>query len=170
GREMLAALYLYSALDAIENRAYENCKWFCLAGIDVLPCYPENIHTEDFNDLLVRAKGRALSERPILMEKTAAVVAEETSDGSADSSWDDIDEGLLPNLDNQEKKIIAFLREHGDATELDLRAILDTQHVSPIINGLIEKLRDLGTPLIEKRGSSDHGDIHYIFNRNWDTY
>ncbi|HJJ55079.1 MAG TPA: hypothetical protein O0X50_03230 [Methanocorpusculum sp.] len=165
GREMLAALYLYSAVDAIENRAYENCKWFCLAGIDVLPCYPENIHTEDFNDLLVRAKGRALSERPILMEKTAAVVAEESSDETAVSSADDVDEGILPNLDDREKMIIAFLREHREATETELRTILDTRNVSEIIATLMEKLGDLGTPLIEKRGSGTAGELYGYISR-----
>lgn len=166
GREMLAALYLYSAVDAMENRAYENCKWFCLAGIDVLPCYPEKIHTEDFNDLLIRAKGRSLSERPILIEKTAAVVAEDSYEDANAPSSEEVDEDILPNLDEREKMIVGFLREHGEATEMDLRAILDTRRVPGIINALIEKLNDLGTPLIEKRGSGDRGEVYGYVSRS----
>ncbi|HJJ31645.1 MAG TPA: tetratricopeptide repeat protein [Methanocorpusculum sp.] len=162
GREMLAALYLYSAVDAIENRSYEDCKWFCLAGIDVLPCFPEKIHIQDFNDLLIRAKGRALSERPILMEKTAAQAADE----SPAEEPEEPDEDVLPNLDEREKKIIAFIREHREATEMDLRALLDTRRAAGIVNALIEKTAELGITVIEKRGTGERGEIYgYVGSR-----
>lgn len=163
GREMLAALYLYSAVDAIENRSYEDCKWFCLAGIDVLPCFPDKIHIQDFNDLLIRAKGRALSERPILMEKTAAQVSEETPAAEAEET---AEEEIMPNLDEREKKIISFIREHREATEMDLRALLDTRRAAGIVNALIEKTADLGLTLIEKRGTGERGEIYgYVGSR-----
>ena len=163
GREMLAALYLYSAVDAIENRSYEDCKWFCLAGIDVLPCFPDKIHIQDFNDLLIRAKGRALSERPILMEKTAAQASEETPAAEKEET---AEEEVMPNLDEREKKIIAFIREHREATEMDLRALLDTRRAAGIVNALIEKTADLGLTLIEKRGTGERGEIYgYVGSR-----
>lgn len=163
GREMLAALYLYSAVDAIENRSYEDCKWFCLAGIDVLPCFPDKIHIQDFNDLLIRAKGRALLERPILMEKTAAQVSEETPAAEAEET---AEEEIMPNLDEREKKIISFIREHREATEMDLRALLDTRRAAGIVNALIEKTADLGLTLIEKRGTGERGEIYgYVGSR-----
>ena len=162
GREMLAALYLYSAVDAIESRSFEDCKWFCLAGIDVLPCFPDKIHIQDFNDLLIRAKGRALSERPILMEKTAAQVSEETAVPEEETA----EEEVMPNLDEREKKIIAFIREHREATEMDLRALLDTRRAAGIVNALIEKTADLGLTLIEKRGTGERGEIYgYVGSR-----
>lgn len=163
GREMLAALYLYSAVDAIENRSYEDCKWFCLAGIDVLPCFPDKIHIQDFNDLLIRAKGRALSERPILMEKTAAQASEETPAAEKEET---AEEEIMPNLDEREKKIISFIREHREATEMDLRALLDTRRAAGIVNALIEKTADLGLTLIEKRGTGERGEIYgYVGSR-----
>lgn len=166
GREMLAAIYLYAAVDALENRAYDDCKWFCLAGIDVLPCYPEKIHTEDFSDLLSRAKGRALSERPILMEKTAEAAAEETEpESESDAESPDLDKDLLELLDEREIKILTFLREHNEATEMDLRAILDTRRVAGLVNELIEKLELHDTPLIEKLGSGDRGEVYGYVRR-----
>ena len=163
GREMLAALYLYSAVDAIENRSYEDCKWFCLAGIDVLPCFPDKIRIQDFNDLLIRAKGRALSERPILMEKTAAQASEETPAAEKEET---AEEEVMPNLDEREKKIIAFIREHREATEMDLRALLDTRRAAGIVNALIEKTADLGLTVIEKRGTGERGEIYgYVGSR-----
>ncbi|HJJ59658.1 MAG TPA: hypothetical protein O0Y08_02190 [Methanocorpusculum sp.] len=173
GREMLASLYLYSALDALESRNYEDCKWFCLAGIDVLPCYPDKIHIQDFTDILTRAKGRALSERPILMEKAAAQAeeaeAEEApvSGGAAPAAASaETDETLLPNLDEREKKILSFLREHREATEMDLRAVLDTRRAAGLVNALIEKTAALGVSVIEKRGVGDRGEIYgYVGGR-----
>ena len=167
GREMLAGLYLYSALDALENRLFEDCKWFCLAGIDVLPCYPDKIHIQDFNELLNRAKGRALSERPILMEKAAAQVEEVSAaeEPAAAAEEAESDETILPNLDEREKKIIAFLREHREATEMDLRAVLDTRRAAGIVNALIEKTAGLGLTLIEKRGVGERGEVYGYVGR-----
>ena len=173
GREMLASLYLYSALDALESRNYEDCKWFCLAGIDVLPCYPDKIHIQDFTDILTRAKGRALSERPILMEKAAAQAEEaEAEEGPVSAAAApaaasaETDETLLPNLDEREKKILSFLREHREATEMDLRAVLDTRRAAGLVNALIEKTAALGVSVIEKRGVGDRGEIYgYVGGR-----
>lgn len=171
GREMLASLYLYSALDALESRNYEDCKWFCLAGIDVLPCYPDKIHIQDFTDILTRAKGRALSERPILMEKAAAQAeeaeAEEPAAAVAPAAASaETDEPLLPNLDEREKKILSFLREHREATEMDLRAVLDTRRAAGLVNALIEKTAAFGVSVIEKRGVGDRGEIYgYVGGR-----
>ncbi|MDO5846210.1 MAG: hypothetical protein Q4Q04_04725 [Methanocorpusculum sp.] len=158
GREMLSSVYLYAALDALECRNYEDAKWFCLAGIDVLPCYPDKIHIQDFSDILARAKGRALAERPVLLEKVTAVAA-----GSAPAAEEEAapaEEEILPNLDDRERKLLAFLREHREATEMDLRAILDTRRVAGIVNALAAKTAALGITLIEKRGVGDRGEVY----------
>ncbi|MBO5368399.1 hypothetical protein J6A32_07215 [Methanocorpusculum sp.] len=159
GREMLAAVYLYSAVDALECGNYEDCKWFCLSGIDVLPCYPETISIQDFSDILARVKGRAISERPILMEKAAeASVETEAAPQSGE-------EEILPNLDDREKKLLAFLREHREATEMDLRSVLDTRRVAGIVNGLLAKTAEFGVTLIEKRGVGERGEVYGYVGR-----
>ncbi|MDR3101967.1 MAG: hypothetical protein LBU24_01845 [Methanocalculaceae archaeon] len=71
GREMLAVGLLYAAGDALERQDYEECKWHCLFGLDVIPCYPVTIKVEDFMQLLAQTKDRALAERPVLLEKTS---------------------------------------------------------------------------------------------------
>ena len=159
GREMLAAVYLYSAVDALECGNYEDCKWFCLSGIDVLPCYPETISIQDFSDILARVKGRAISERPILMEKAAEASGET---GEIPQSGE---EEILPNLDDREKKLLAFLREHREATEMDLRSVLDTRRVAGIINGLLAKTAEFGVTLIEKRGVGERGEVYGYVGR-----
>ena len=159
GREMLAAVYLYSAVDALECGNYEDCKWFCLSGIDVLPCYPETISIQDFSDILARVKGRAISERPILMEK-AAEASGETEDIPQSG-----EEEILPNLDEREKKLLAFLREHREATEMDLRSVLDTRRVAGIVNGLLAKTAEFGVTLIEKRGVGERGEVYGYVGR-----
>lgn len=161
GREMLSAVYLYAAVDALECGMYEDCKWFCLAGIDVLPCYPETISIQDFTDILSRVKGRAVSERPILLEKAAEAAAEPDAGVEEASAEEDI----LPNLDDREKKLLAFLREHREATEMDLRSVLDTRRVAGIVNGLLAKTAEFGVTLIEKRGIGERGEVYGYVGR-----
>lgn len=159
GREMLAAVYLYSAVDALECGNYEDCKWFCLSGIDVLPCYPETISIQDFSDILARVKGRAISERPILMEKAAE------ASGESEEAQVLGEEELLPNLDEREQKLLAFLREHREATEMDLRLVLDTRRVAGIVNSLLAKTAEFGVTLIEKRGVGERGEVYGYVSR-----
>ena len=158
GREMLSAVYLYSAVDSLECGSYEDCKWFCLAGIDVLPCYPATISIQDFTDILSRTKGRAIAERPILIEKAAEAAEEVVEEVSAE-------EDILPNLDEREKKLLSFLREHREATEMDLRSVLDTRRVAGIVNSLLAKTADFGVTLIEKRGIGERGEVYGYVGR-----
>ena len=158
GREMLSAVYLYSAVDSLECGSYEDCKWFCLAGIDVLPCYPATISIQDFTDILSRTKGRAIAERPILIEKAAEAAEEVVEEVSAE-------EDILPNLDEREKKLLSFLREHREATEMDLRSVLDTRRVAGIVNSLLAKTADFGVTLIEKRGVGERGEVYGYVGR-----
>ncbi|MBE6506536.1 MAG: hypothetical protein E7Z72_01240 [Methanocorpusculum parvum] len=159
GREMLSAVYLYAAVDALECGYLEDCKWFCLAGIDVLPCYPETISLQDFTDILSRVKGRAIAERPILLEKAAEAAAE------PEEGLPEAEEDLLPNLDDREKKLLSFLREHREATEMDLRSVLDTRRVTGIVNSLLAKTAEYGVTLIEKRGVGERGEVYGYIGR-----
>lgn len=152
GREMLSAGYLYSALDALEAQNYESCKWYSLAGIDVLPCYPKKIKVEDFVEVLSRAKGRAIVERPILMDRQASELSKDEEDES--------EEIISAEFDERETKVIEFLKEHREATEMDLRAVLETRRAAGIVNGIIDKCAEKGIALIEKRGFGDRGEIY----------
>lgn len=147
---MLCAGYLYSSIDALERQDYEECKWFCLAGIDMLPCYPEKITVQDFTDVLSRAKGRALVERPILVDN-------EVKDETKEDETVEID---FSDFDDREQIVISFLKEHHEATEMDLRSVLDTRRVAGIINGILTKTAEMGISLIEKRGVGDRGEIY----------
>ena len=148
GREMLSAGYLYSSIDALERQDYETCKWCCLAGIDVLPCYPAKIRVEDFIEVLSRLKGRALAERPVIVE--TPVEEEEPLSRSYDLSF----------LDERETAVFSFLKEHREATEMDLRAVLDTRRVAGIVNSLLAKLAEHGMSQIEKRGVGERGEVY----------
>ncbi|HJJ48612.1 MAG TPA: hypothetical protein O0X39_06465 [Methanocorpusculum sp.] len=154
GKEMLCAGYLYSGLDALERQDYEECKWYCLAGIDMLPCYPEKITVQDFTDVLARAKGRALVERPVLVDSESESPSAENT-GSSDSVELDMTE-----FDEREQKAIAFIKEHREATEMDLRSVLDTRRVTGIMNAVLAKTAEMGVSLIEKRGVGDRGEIY----------
>jgi tetratricopeptide (TPR) repeat protein len=148
GREMLSAGYLYSGIDALERQDYETCKWCCLAGIDVLPCYPARIRVEDFMDVLSRLKGRALAERPVIVE--TQVEEEEQKTDAYDLSF----------LDQRESAVFIFLKEHREATEMDLRAVLETRRVAGIVNSMLAKLAEHGISLIEKRGVGERGEVY----------
>jgi len=148
GREMLSAGYLYSGIDALEGQDYETCKWCCLAGIDVLPCYPARIRVEDFIDVLSRLKGRALAERPVIVE--TQVEEEEQKADAYDLSF----------LDQRESAVFIFLKEHREATEMDLRAVLETRRVAGIVNSMLAKLAEHGISLIEKRGLGERGEVY----------
>ncbi|HKM41849.1 MAG TPA: hypothetical protein VJY43_04705 [Methanocorpusculum sp.] len=148
GKEMLSAGYLYSAIDALERQDYETCKWCCLAGIDVLPCYPEKIRVTDFTDVLSRLKGRALAEKPVIVDTSAE--SEEPVEENFDLSF----------LDERENAVFLFLKEHREATEMDLRAILQTRRVAGIVNSMLTKLAERGISLIEKRGLGERGEVY----------
>ncbi len=148
GREMLSAGYLYSGIDALERQDYETSKWCCLAGIDVLPCYPEKIRVDDFMDVLSRLKGRALVERPVIVE--TQVEEEEVEMQNYDLSF----------LDSRESTVFSFLKEHREATEMDLRAVLETRRVAGIVNSMLTKLAEHGISLIEKRGVGERGEVY----------
>ena len=148
GREMLSAGYLYSAVDSLERQDYETCKWCCLAGIDVLPCYPEKIRVEDFMDVLSRLKGRVLAERPVIVET------------QEEEEEPDVQNSVLSFLDERESKVFIFLKEHREATEMDLRAVLETRRVAGIVNSMLAKLAEHGISLIEKRGVGERGEVY----------
>lgn len=152
GREILAVASLYAASDALERRDYQACKEHCLTGLDMMPCYPSAIRIGDFIPLLSQAKEHALSERPVIQRVQVDAVPEEVPIGD------------LLMLTEKEEKAAAFIREHSEASEMELRSLLGTRRVAGIINEIIRKAGEEGISIIEKRGISENGEIYaWIF-------
>ncbi len=148
GREILAVASLYAASDALDRRDYQACKEHCLTGLDMMPCYPSSIRIGDFIPLLSQAKDHALSERPVIQRMQVDAVSEEIP----------IAERLM--LTEKEEKALAFIREHAEAHEMELRSLLGTRRVAGIINEIIRKAGEEGISIIEKRGISENGEIY----------
>lgn len=148
GREILAVASLYAASDALEKRDYQACKEQCLTGLDMMPCYPSSIRIGDFIPLLSQAKDHALSEKPVIQRMQEDAVPEEVP------IW----ERLM--LTGKEQKAAAFIREHSEANEMELRSLLGTRRVAGIINEIIRKAGEEGISIIEKRGISENGEIY----------
>jgi hypothetical protein len=64
------------------------------------------------------------------------------------------------NLDEQEQKIVEFLRSHKKANEIELRKALNTRRVVGIVNRLIQKAAAQNVTLIEKKGVGDDGEVY----------
>jgi hypothetical protein len=75
------------------------------------------------------------------------------------SSKKDAEEPDL-RLDEREEALVAFLRQHRETNEEELRKVLGTRRVSGVVNRLIKKANDAGVPLMEKQGMGEHGEIY----------
>ena len=151
-RECLAAAYLSSAADALSREDYAASMHDCLCGIDVLPAYSRDCHTDDFLALIHRTKEQMLTDCPVVTaprpEKKAASLrpVQAICDNMA--------------LSEPEQKILTFLATHRRASETDLRRLLGTRRVAGIVNLLIRKAAAQGIMLIEKKGMSAEGEIY----------
>jgi predicted nucleotidyltransferase len=63
-------------------------------------------------------------------------------------------------LSEQEMKIVAFLRSHRTASEMDLRKMLGTRRVVGVVNQLIQKASSRGMTLISKKGVGEDGEVY----------
>ena len=99
-------------------------------------------------DVLSRLKGRVLAERPVIVET------------QEEEEEPDVQNSVLSFLDERESKVFIFLKEHREATEMDLRAVLETRRVAGIVNSMLAKLAEHGISLIEKRGVGERGEVY----------
>jgi hypothetical protein len=152
GLELLAISQLIAARHALEESDYAGCKRFCLRGIDVLPVHTKAVQLEDFLALVKSCKDRSIADRPIMdlppVKRRGAQVP------VALQIRDEL------NLDEQEQKIVEFLRSHKKATEIELRKALNTRRVVGIVNRLIQKAAAQNVTLIEKKGVGDDGEVY----------
>jgi hypothetical protein len=152
GRELLAIAFFHSASNALEEADYPACKYLCLRGMDVMPAHPEAIQLEDYLALVRRCKEQSLADIPVLpgrppADKPAAAPADDT---------------ILDRLDlsEQEQKIVAFLRLHRKASEMELRTLLGTRRVAGVVNRLVQKAAAQGISLIAKKGMGEDGEVY----------
>lgn len=150
GLELLAMAFFITASNALEETDYPRCKYYCLCGMDVAPAYSTLIQPGDFLRLIRTCKEMSVADRPIMNTPQLhrkAVTPEP-------SVIDQI------GLDEQEQRIVLFLRSHRKATEMELRTLLSTRRVVGIVNRLVQKAARKGVHLIEKKGVGEHGEIY----------
>ncbi|MDD3112412.1 MAG: hypothetical protein PHU26_08980, partial [Methanofollis liminatans] len=116
-----------------------------LRGLDMARKNPET-----FFDLIRRCKEETVAERPALPLRNTK------PSGPVEETAPDL------GLDEREEALVAFLRQHRESNEEELRKVLGTRRVSGAINRLIRKASDAGVTLIEKRGMGEHGEV-YIY-------
>jgi tetratricopeptide (TPR) repeat protein len=156
GLEYLSVAYLVLASGALRERDFWRCKEFCLRGLDTVPVISTHIRPEDFLDLLKNCKDEALCDLPVMGSRETPKIQEEFSEAL---------EHFLETCDSRERKIIEFLIEHREASEMDLRRLLNTRRVVGIVNRIIQKAAAQGLLVIEKKGSGEGGELYaYIAN------
>lgn len=150
GLELFAMAFFITASNALEEADYMGCKYHCLCGMDVMPAHTTLIQPEDFLRLIRACKEKSVADRPIM--NTPQVNRKPAA--PAPSVIDQLD------LDEQEQKIVLFLRSHRKATEMELRTLLGTRRVVGIVNRLVQKAARKGIHLIEKKGVGENGEIY----------
>ena len=150
GLDLLAMAFFITASNALEEGDYPGCKYFCLCGIDVMPAYTTVIQPGDFLRLIRTCKEKSVADRPVMnaprMHRKSATPVRSVTDELG--------------LDEQEQKIVLFLRSHRKATEMELRTLLGTRRVVGIVNRLVQKAARKGMNLIEKKGVGEKGEIY----------
>ena len=150
GLELLAMAFFITASNALEETDYPGCKYYCLCGMDVIPAHTTLIQSGDFLRLICTCKEKSVADRPIMN----APPARRKPAAPAPCVTDELD------LDEQEQKIVLFLRLHRKATEMELRTLLGTRRVVGIVNRLVQKAARKGLNLIEKKGVGENGEIY----------
>ena len=151
GFEYLSVAYLLSASGALKERDYRGCKEYRLRGIDVVPSLSSHIRPEDFVGLIRTCKEQTLSDIPVMEQRKDDSMMTEREEGLAK---------FIDSCDEQERKIIEFLRTHREASEMDLRQLLNTRRVVGIMNRIMQKCASSGFAIIVKKGSGQGGEMY----------
>ena len=154
GLEYLALTCLVASSRALERSDFAACKEFCLEGLDVLPAGSRAIRPDDFLSILKSCKERSLCDVPVLQFPSRMEKSPETPRQEHDARVQTLD------LDEKERKILEFLRDHRQASEMDLRTLLGSRRVVGIVNRIIQKAASQGMRVIEKKGISEQGEIY----------
>lgn len=151
GTEVFARVCLRAAREALAGGDYVRCKEYCLHGLDL-----SRACTQDFFEIIRRCKEATVAELPVFPFEGGSASA---GTAGGDRNKIDVDEPDL-GLDEREEALVAFLRQHRETNEEELRKVLGTRRVSGVVNRLIKKANDAGVPLIEKQGMGEHGEVY----------
>lgn len=156
GLELLALALLVSASHSLDAGDYARCKRSCLEALDYIPPGSRGIRPEDILVLMSECKRRSLCDLP--------VIGYTPLPGDEKRSLPESPEFQL-DLDENEKKIVNFLRTHQQASENELRLLLGTRRAGGMVNRIMHKAASAGIVLIEKRGVGKDGEI-YVFKKS----
>jgi tetratricopeptide (TPR) repeat protein len=149
GFEYLSVAYLLSASGALKERDYRSCKEFCLRGLDIVPSLSSHIRPEDFVEMIRTCKDQTLSDIPVMEVRKVEAGRDEREEAL---------QKFIDSCDEQERLIIEFLRTHREASEMDLRQLLNTRRVVGIMNRIMQKCAASGFSIIVKKGSGQGGE------------
>jgi tetratricopeptide (TPR) repeat protein len=152
GLEILAVAFFISASAALEEGDYSVCKHLCLCGMDVMPARPRIVLPEEYLALVRACKERALADRPVMHAPPAQKRGAKRH--PVQTPVDQL------GLDEQELRILAFLKSHRMASEAELRKLLGTRRVVGIVNRMIQKASSQGLSLIGKKGVGEEGEVY----------
>ncbi|MFA4861548.1 tetratricopeptide repeat protein [Methanoregula sp.] len=152
GLELLSIAFFIMATNALEEADYAGCKYCCLCGMDVMPHHSRTIQLEDYLRLIRTCKEQSVADRPIMHSALAKKRTQKIPQAQV------ITDQL--GLSEQEQKIVAFLRSHRKASEMDLRTLLGTRRVVGVVNRIIQRAAAEGLSLIEKKGVGEDGEIY----------
>ena len=152
GLELLSIAFFIMATNALEEADYAGCKYCCLCGMDVMPHQSRTIQLEDYLRLIRTCKEQSVADRPIMHSALAKKRTQKIPQAQV------ITDQL--GLSEQEQKIVAFLRSHRKASEMDLRTLLGTRRVVGVVNRIIQRAAAGGLSLIEKKGVGEDGEIY----------
>ncbi|MCX6689959.1 MAG: hypothetical protein NTZ39_09785 [Methanoregula sp.] len=150
---LLASAFHIAATIALDEADYALSKYYCFAGMDVIPAHTRTIRLEDFMQHLIVAKERSIADPPVMHFSPM-----ESMSAPADKPAQQLIDQLA--LTAQEQQIVEFLRLHRKASEMDLRKLTGTRRVVGIVNRLISKATAQGIMLISKRGVSEDGEVY----------
>jgi tetratricopeptide (TPR) repeat protein len=154
GFEYLSVAYLISASGTLKERDYRSCKEYCLRGLDIVPSLSSHIRPEDFVEMIRTCKEQTLSDIPVMEPRKLDTGRAEREEAL---------QKFIDSCDEQEKVIIDFLRTHREASEMDLRQLLNTRRVVGIMNRIMQKCASSGFGIIIKKGSGPGGEM-YAYN------
>jgi tetratricopeptide (TPR) repeat protein len=152
GLEYLAVACLVSASSARREKDYLRCKEYCLRGLDAVPAFSTHIRPGDFLELIQGCKEEAVCDPPVMRTR-----------GQAEEPGQEYTRAVrefMETCDDQERRILEYLLEHNEASEIELRRLLNTRRVVGIMNRIIQKAAASGIGIIEKRGVGEGGEIY----------
>ncbi len=150
----LAWAFIIVAQNALDESEYAECKYYCLCGLDVLPSHASALIGDRFLPLIRACKEESIADRPIMHAPARAMTRMAAAVPPAKAIADQL------QLSEPEQKILAFLRTHRKATEMELRKLLGTRRVAGIVNGLVRKAAAQGLVLVAKQGMGEDGEVY----------